>query len=71
MKKTDAIMKTGTKTVYLDVILPDGTFCRQVPYQYCPLFPYDEREVMKDVLQRYPSLANKKINLKVTNNRVF
>lgn len=71
MKKKDAIMQTGTKTVYLDVMFPDGTFCRQVPYQYCPLFPLDERKAKASVLQRYPSLVNKNINIKVSNNRVF
>lgn len=69
--RINTISNAPKKTVYLDVILADGTFCRQVPYQYCPLFPFDERKAKKNVLQSYPSLANKKIKIKVSNNRII
>lgn len=57
------------KTIYLDLM--DGNIhIGQLPYKYCALFPIDEREVRKYVLQKRPSLKGRNIRVEFSNQRV-
>ena len=38
--------------IYLDIMM-GGRFVRQIPYEYCPLFPIDSDEVKEYVLSGY------------------
>ena len=68
-KKIQAVMNSGTKTVYLD-IMKDGAFYQQIPYSYCPLWPVDVLKIQKYVLDKMPSLCGHKFTIALTNNRV-
>jgi len=68
-KKIQAVMNSGTKTVYLD-IMKDGAFYQQIPYSYCPLWPVDILKVQKYVLVHMPSLRGHKVNIAFTDKRV-
>lgn len=58
-----------TKTIYLDIMVNDSFYC-QIPMEYCPLFPLEEDEVRKFVLEKRPLLKNKKFVINFSNNRV-
>lgn len=68
-KKIQSVMNSGTKTVYLDIMKND-TFYSQIPYSYCPLWPFDVLKAQKYVLDRMPSLRGHKFSINLTNNRV-
>ena len=68
-KKIQAVMNSGTKTVYVDV-MKDGIFYKQVPYSYCPLFQINKSKIEKYIRGIMPSLRGHKIGVELTNNRV-
>lgn len=56
--------------VYLDIMQGDRFLC-QLPYEYCPLFPLNAREVADYVLTRRPSLKGRpNITIAFSDNRV-
>lgn len=56
--------------IYLD-IMSDGRFLCQLTYNYCPLWPIDEKEVEAFVYKKRPSLTGKKIEIAFSHNRVI
>lgn len=54
---------------YLDVMLNNKFYC-QVEYYHCPLFPIEYSDLEKRVLQKYPTLRNKKFIIEISKNRV-
>lgn len=57
--------------VYLDIMQGDR-FLFQLPYEYCPLFPLNAREVADYVFSRRPSLKGKQnITIAFSGNRVY
>ena len=57
------------KTVYLDIML-DGRFYCQLRYEYCPLFPVEERAIKDYVLSKRPSLKGKDFIINFSLNKV-
>ena len=57
------------KWIYLDIMVK-GKFYKQIPMQYCPLFPIEEEDLIKFVLDRLPSLKNKDFTINFSNNKV-
>lgn len=57
------------KTVYLDIML-DGRFYCQLQYEYCPLFPVEERAIKDYVLSKRPSLKGKDFIINFSLNKV-
>ena len=62
--------KEGWKWIYLDIMIGDK-FYQQLPMQYCPLFPIEEEDVVKFVLDRLPSLKNKRFTINFSNTKVI
>lgn len=68
------------KAQLVDVMLSDGTFFCQLRYTGTP-FPmvingkivptYDEKDLKRFAIEKRPSLADKKFNVCLTNQRVF
>lgn len=58
------------KTIYLDIMI-HGRFYKQVSYEYSPLFKIDYEDVIKHVLEKCPSLKNKKDWSIIEGKRVF
>lgn len=68
------------KVQLVDVMLSDGTFFCQLRYTGTP-FPmvingkivptYDEKDLKRFAIEKRPSLADKKFNVCLTNQRVF
>ena len=68
------------KAQLFDVMLSDGTFFCQLRYTGTP-FPmvingkivptYDEKDLKRFAIEKRPSLADKKFNVCLTNQRVF
>ena len=65
MEKTN-----GMKKIYIDIMV-DGYFWNQIPYMYLPIMPIDDRDVNKQVLKAFPSLANKNYTLEFSKQRVM
>lgn len=63
-------MEKGYRVVYLDIMLRDLFVC-QLTYRYCPLFPIESEELRKFVLEKRPTLRNKKFTIAFSNNRVL
>lgn len=61
--------KEGWKWIYLDIMLGDK-FYQQLPMKYCPFFALKEEEVRKFVLDRLPTLKNKKFRINFSNDKV-
>lgn len=59
-----------SKIVYLDIMVNDR-FYRQIPMRYCPLFVLEPEEVRDYVIEKIPSLANKKFIVNFSSNRVI
>ena len=57
------------KTVYLDIML-EGRFYCQLRYEYCPLFPVEERTIKDYVLSKRPSLKGKDFIINFSLNKV-
>ena len=57
------------KTVYLDIMLGGRFFC-QLRYEYCPLFPVEERAIKEYVLSKRPSLKGKDFIINFSLNKV-
>ena len=55
--------------IYLDIMM-GGRFVRQIPYEYCPLFPIDSDEVKDYVEKKCPSLCGKRFNINFYNQRI-
>ena len=55
--------------IYLDIMI-GGRFVRQIPYEYCPLFPIDSDEVKEYVEKKCPSLCGKSFNINFSNQRI-
>ena len=55
--------------IYLDIMM-GGRFVRQIPYEYCPLFPIDSYEVKEYVETKCPSLCGKSFNINFSNQRI-
>ena len=63
-------MKVLAKNIiYLDIMM-GGRFVRQIPYEYCPLFPIDSDEVKEYVETKCPSLCGKSFNINFSNQRI-
>lgn len=60
---------SGLKVIYLDIMVGEK-FLTQIPYHYCPLFPIDIKEVEKFVLEKRPTLKNKKFRIEFATQRV-
>ena len=58
------------KTIYLDIMV-HGRFYKQVSYEYSPLFKIDYTDVIKHVLEKCPSLKDKKDWSIMEGQRVF
>lgn len=63
-------MEKGYKVIYLDIMIR-GLFVCQLPYKYCPLFRIEIEELEKFVLEKRPTLRNKKFVIAFSNNRVI
>lgn len=57
------------ETVYLDIMLGGRFYC-QLRYEYCPLFPVEERDVEDYVLSKRPSLKGKNFIINFSSNKV-
>lgn len=53
-------MEKGYKVIYLDIMIKDRFVC-QLTYEYCPLFPIEEKDVIDFVLKKRPSLKRKSL----------
>ena len=51
-----------TKTLTFDVMLHDRYVCT-LHYEYCPLFPIEERELHNFVVSKRPTLRNKNFRI--------
>jgi hypothetical protein len=58
------------KTIYLDIMVR-GRFYRQVSYEYSPLFKIDFEDIIKHVMEKCPSLRDKKDVTIIEGKRVF
>lgn len=56
MKAQD--IELNMKTLIFDVMLGDRYVCT-LHYEYCPLFPIEERELHDFVVSKRPTLRNK------------
>lgn len=63
-------MEKGYKVIYLDIMIKDRFVC-QLTYEYCPLFPIEEKDVIDFVLKKRPSLKRKKFTIEFSNNRIL
>ena len=63
-------MEKGYKVIYLDIMIR-GLFVCQLTYKYCPLFRIEIEELEKFVLEKRPTLRNKKFTIAFSNNRVI
>ena len=45
--------------IYLDIMVK-GRFYKQIPYEFSPLFKIDQEDIIKHVLEKCPSLKDKK-----------
>lgn len=57
------------KIVYLDIMI-NGRFFTQLTYEYCPLFPIEEKELYDFVISKRPTLKDKKFFVLFSNNKV-
>lgn len=63
-------MEKGYRVVYLDIMI-GGLFICQLTYRYCPLFALDSEELRNFVLEKRPTLRNKKFTIEFSSNRVL
>lgn len=53
----------------MQIMLNNKFYC-QIEYYYSPLFPIECSDLEKRVLQKYPTLRNKKFIIKFSKNKV-
>ena len=63
-------MKVLTSSVvYIDIML-GNRFYTQLEYEYCPLWPIEEKEVETFIESRCPSLKGREYNISFSNQKV-
>lgn len=58
------------KTIYLDIMIK-GSFYTQLAYQYWPIFPPTEEDLVNYCIEKRPSLKYKKFKIEFSNNRII
>jgi len=58
------------ETIYLDIMVK-GRFYKQTPYEHSSLFKIDHEDIIKHVLEKCPSLKDKKDWSVMDGKRVF
>jgi hypothetical protein len=53
---------TANKILFVDV-MKDDRFVFTLRYEYCPLFKIDMNDIYEKIIEKHPTLRNKRIEL--------